>query len=89
MRCSGRYFVEASARKGMAAQQPENRQGSAFHGTVGDDCDFGIFRARGQVFAAAGTEGMQRGRKPAAIEGESGEQNARHKLPRVKGSGPC
>lgn len=75
---SGRYLIEPSACEWMAAQEPPDGQRCAAHGAMSGDGNLGIFRARGLITAATGADGMDRRGEPAAIERESGEQDARH-----------
>ncbi len=74
----GRNWIEASAGKGMAAQEPPCGKGAAAQRAMRGDGRGCVLRARRQIPAPARTEGMQRRREPAAIEGDDGEQEARH-----------
>ena len=74
----GRNWVEASASKGMAAQEPPCGKGRAAQRAMRGDGRGCVLRARRQIPAPARTKGMQRRREPAAIESDDGEQKARH-----------
>ena len=74
----GRDLVQASLAEGMAAQQAPEGQGRSAQRPVGGDGDGGVLRAGGLKPASARAQGMHRGRKPAAVKAESGEQKARH-----------
>ncbi len=74
----GRNRIQASASKGMAAQQPPDGKRAAAQWTVHRDGCGRILGARRHISAPAGTDRMQRRRKPAAIEGDGSEQDARH-----------
>ncbi len=74
----GRNWIEASAGKGMAAQEPPCGKGAAAQRAMRGDGRGCVLRARRQIPAPARTDGMQRRREPAAIEGDDGEQEARH-----------
>ena len=74
----GRDWIQASAGKGMAAQQPANGKRAATQRAVRRDGRGRILGARRQIPAPARADRMQRRRKPAAIESDGGEQEARH-----------
>ena len=76
MRTPLRDLVEASATEGVAAEEAPDGKRQAADGAVGGDGDGSILRAGGLVAAAAGVERMNGGRKPAAVKGDSGEQQA-------------
>jgi len=74
----GWNLVQTSLAERMAPQKAPEGQGRAAQGTVGGDGDSGVLRAGGLEPASARAYRMHRGRKPAAVEAESGEQQARH-----------
>jgi hypothetical protein len=81
----GRDIIQASAREGVAAQQPPQRQPQPAQRTVRGDGHGRILRAGGLVAASAGREDMECRREPAAVEAESCEQEARHRAAVAEG----
>lgn len=77
---SGRDRIEATAGEGMAAQKPHDGESRSAQRTMNGDGGGGIFRARGQIFATTRTDGVERGRKPAAIKIDKSEQAALHEM---------
>lgn len=74
-----RHVVQASSPQRVAAQQPPHSKRRAAQGAMGGDCSRGVLRTGGNVAATtARIQRMQRRREPAAVEDESGEQEARH-----------
>jgi len=76
---AGRHIVQAAAAQRVAAQQPPSGQRGAAQRAVRGDGGRSVLRTSGDVSAAAArVQRMQRRGEPAAVEDESGEQEARH-----------
>ena len=74
-----RHGIEAATGKRMAAQQSPQSQSGAPKWAVDRDRRRSILRAGWLKLAAAGSQRMQGRRKPAFVESEQSEQDARHR----------